>query len=126
MNEVKATPAAGNFTATAPASSKGQVDMPVFGGKPLPPIPGDEAKTVATPEIARARVNDAVAHMNDFVQSVQRDLHFSVDEDLKRTVVKVVDRTTGELIRQIPDDIFLDLARNLKEEGELHLFNAQG
>jgi len=60
------------------------------------------------------------------VQTVQRDLQFKVDEELDRTVIRVVDSDTGELIRQIPDDIFLELARRLKDDGEVNLLNALG
>jgi flagellar protein FlaG len=64
--------------------------------------------------------------MQDFVQNVKRELQFSVDKDLGRTVVKVVDSESGDLIRQIPEEIFLELARKVKEQGEVNLFNATG
>ncbi|WP_096084580.1 flagellar protein FlaG [Agaribacterium haliotis] len=67
-----------------------------------------------------------VARVNDYVQNVQRDLQFSVDEELDRTIIRVVDSDSGELIRQIPEDIFLELARRLEQDGEMHLLNALG
>ncbi len=68
----------------------------------------------------------AVADINDYVQQVKRDLQFSIDDDSGRTVIRVTDRASGELIRQIPEDIFLQLARNLKNDEPIHLVNAHG
>jgi flagellar protein FlaG len=48
------------------------------------------------------------------VQSYQRSLQFSVDKDSGEVVVKIVDMTTKEVIRQIPSQEILDLANRLK------------
>ncbi len=69
-------------------------------------------------------ITSAVAKLNDFVQVVQRDLEFSLDEDSGMSVVRVVDRTSKELVRQIPTELVLELARNLNDE-PLRLFNVQ-
>jgi len=63
----------------------------------------------------RVNVEDAIAEMNRYSQSIQRDIQFTVDQTSGRTVVAVVDRASQEVIRQIPDEIFLKLARTLKE-----------
>lgn len=73
-----------------------------------------------------ATINVAVSSINEYVQSVHRDIQFMVDSDLDETVVKVVDGDSGELIRQIPGEVFLELARKLKEDGELRLVDATG
>lgn len=74
----------------------------------------------------QAQIDEAVTEINDYVQSVQRDLHFSVDKDSGLTIVRVRDKESGELIRQIPEDIFLSLAQNLKDNQAIHLFDAHG
>lgn len=71
-------------------------------------------------------LKNSIASMNEYVQSVQRDLQFTVDEELETTVIKVVDGRSGELIRQIPEEVFLDLARKLNDQGEFSLVNATG
>lgn len=124
MNEVRMTVPASQVPARA-ASSKGAEDIQAkVEGKGLP----DTAKVddVKPQGIAPETLETAVAEINNFVQLVQRDLEFTVDDELDRTVVKVVDSHSGELIRQIPEDIFLELARKLKDDGELHLVNALG
>jgi flagellar protein FlaG len=63
---------------------------------------------------SRQVVEKAIAHLNDYVQSIQRDLEFSMDEGSGAPVVRVIDRTTKTVVRQIPSDVALRLARNLK------------
>ncbi len=74
-------------------------------------------------EAQRERLDDAVSQLNDFVQTVQRDLQFEVDNNLGQTIVKVVDQSTQEVIRQIPDEVALRLAENLQQDEPLTLFN---
>lgn len=70
-------------------------------------------------------VEAAVKQMNEYIQSTQRDLHFSYDKAAGETVVKVLDRKTQEVIRQIPDETFLKLAQSQGEDGGITLFSAQ-
>lgn len=97
------------------------------GGNTLPLTTESPTRNVVEhADKSRQAIESAVASMNDFVQSVQRDLRFSIDEELNRTIVKVVDSDSGTLIRQIPEDVFLELARKLKDDGELQLVTAMG
>lgn len=85
----------------------------------------DEHKVVKADHVQQ-HLHDAVGSMNDFVQTVKRDLQFSVDKELNQTIIKVVDSNSGKLIRQIPEDVFLELARKVKESGQLNLLHATG
>jgi len=80
-------------------------------------------KLQARNEAQREELDDAVSQLNDFVQNVQRDLQFEVDNELGQTIVKVVDQSTKEVIRQIPDELALRLAENLQQDEPLTLFN---
>ena len=80
-------------------------------------------KLQARSEVQREQLDDAVSQLNDFVQNVQRDLQFEVDNELGQTIVKVVDQSTKEVIRQIPDELALRLAENLQQDEPLTLFN---
>ena len=71
----------------------------------------------------REGLDQAVSQLNDFVQNVQRDLQFEVDNDMGQTIVKVVDQQTQEVIRQIPDEVALRLAEKLQQDEPLTLFN---
>jgi flagellar protein FlaG len=106
------------------------------GGKVLPPQAPDVAaqpvvvekgadpKPDVNADISQ-RVQAAVAQMNEYIQSTQRDLHFSYDPEAGETVIRVLDRVTQDVIRQIPDEIFLKLAQGIDFEGSFHLFSAQ-
>lgn len=76
-------------------------------------------------ESQRESLDQAVSRLNDFVQTVQRDLQFEVDNDSGKTIVRVVDQQTEQVIRQIPDDVALRLAENLQQEEPLTLFNIE-
>jgi flagellar protein FlaG len=75
-------------------------------------------------EAQRQEIQQAVRQMNDYVQNIQRDISFSVDEDTGRTIISVKDSQSGELIRQIPREEILDMAKSLKEAQGL-LFKAR-
>lgn len=93
------------------------------------PLVADAAKSVpretVNSQAEQEKVQAAVAQMNDFIQSTQRDLNFSFDPDSGETVVKVLDRSTQEVIRQIPSEIFLRLAQQMAIDDQVSLINAQ-
>jgi flagellar protein FlaG len=60
-------------------------------------------------------VSEAVSSLNDYVQQVNRTLQFSVDERSGQTIIRVMDAETREVIRQIPPEEVLALARHLGE-----------
>jgi flagellar protein FlaG len=51
--------------------------------------------------------------LNKASQAKAQGLEFSVDNDSKRTIVKVVDQTTKEVLRQIPSPEALAIAKSL-------------
>jgi flagellar protein FlaG len=67
------------------------------------------------------RLDRVVSQMNDFIQSEQRDLRFQIDEQSGETVISVLERESGELIRQIPNEDFLKLARQVKDNEPINL-----
>ncbi|MGE7959940.1 flagellar protein FlaG [Pseudomonas sp. NPDC089530] len=66
----------------------------------------------------------AVEEIEKFVQSVKRNLEFSIDEPSGKVVVKVIASETGEVIRQIPNEEVLKLANSLNDASSL-LFSAK-
>jgi len=128
MNEVRSAQLA-NQALVNSASSTGAKEIPAnSSGKTLPAntVKAAELEASQIQSSSPAKLQSAVANVNDYVQSIQRDLQFSVDDELAQTVIKVVDSDSGELIRQIPEDIFLELARRLNDDGEFQLLNALG
>ena len=70
-------------------------------------------------------LEQAVAKLNDYVQNTERKLNFQLDEDAGMTIIRVFDKATDELIRQIPNEEAVSLAQKLNDEEPLLLFSAQ-
>ena len=87
-------------------------------------LPDSNVVKVAT-EVDPKAVESAVAKLNDHVQNTARTLNFQVDDESGKTVIKVYDRESEKLIRQIPNEMVLELARRLNEEEPSLLFKAQ-
>lgn len=77
------------------------------------PMQSSNINEVVAP--VRESIEKIAADLQKFVQSMGRDLNFSVDETTGYHVVRVVDQSTGELIRQLPSDELLKLAREFEQ-----------
>ncbi|WP_268800291.1 flagellar protein FlaG [Pseudomonas huanghezhanensis] len=66
----------------------------------------------------------AVKEIEKFVQSVRRNLEFSIDEGSGKVVVKVIASETGEVVRQLPSAEALRIADSLHNAHSL-LFDAK-
>ena len=86
--------------ASAPVTptQRATLDNPVFA--PSQPV---------TQEVVAAAVQSANAYM----QSVSSSLKFSLDDYSGRTVVKVVDTETEEVLRQFPSEEMLAISRSI-------------
>ncbi len=71
--------------------------------------PVEKAAAVPTPD----QLKQAVDNINKSMQALSQDLVFSVDSDTHRTIVKVVDQKTKEVIRQIPTPEALEISKAL-------------
>ena len=60
-------------------------------------------------------IQQEVEELNNQVQNVRRDLHFSVDADSGRTVIRVIDSETRETIRTIPPEEMSVLSQLLEK-----------
>ncbi len=61
------------------------------------------------------KMRGAINSLNASVQNIQRGIEFSIDEESGRSIVKVVDRETGDVIRQLPAEDALEISRYIKE-----------
>ena len=75
-------------------------------------------------ETEHGQLRAAVQEIEKFVQSVKRNLEFSIDETSGKVVVKVIASGSGEVIRQIPSEEVLKLANSLNDASSL-LFTAK-
>ena len=83
----------------APASA--QTVAPQQAAQPAPAASAEEVRAAAE------KINKALQNL------VSSSLEFSVDQDSGRTIVRVVDVETKDIIRQIPNEEALAIAKSL-------------
>ena len=97
---------------------------------PAPAPSGPKVIELARPQIKvdtegdSKRLQQAVERMNAKMLDGGRGLAFRVDPDLGRPVVTVTNKETGEVIRQIPNEVVIRIARSLEDTKGL-LLNTQ-
>ena len=60
-------------------------------------------------------IEGAVSDLNNLAQQMRRELQFSVEEESGELVVKVIDKETDEVVRQIPSEVLLELRKRMTE-----------
>jgi len=78
------------------------VDQPHKEARPAPPI-----------EVPK--IESVTKQIDSFLRSIGRTINFRVDPGSGRTIVSVLDATTGEVIRQVPGEQALQLAQRIED-----------
>lgn len=71
-------------------------------------------KAAAAEPVDKQQLQDAVDVINQAVELDQRGLSFTIDDLSGRSIIKVRDLATDELIRQIPTEEILKVAQDIK------------
>ncbi len=101
--------ALGNTKASELVASDNQQDVSIN-------ISASNQTKEAEQETLTAQQLDKVAQqLQDFVGDMNRGLQFSVDKNSGRDVIKVVDKESGDLIKQYPSEEVLSLVAKLSE-----------
>ncbi len=109
----------------SPAGAARVADARAAGGRVEPPVQAAGGKELPGTGVSGVRDGDlptVVASLNEYAQSVRRDIQFAMDESSGRTVITVRDSETEEIIRQIPSESAMKLASYLRSEGRLQGF----
>lgn len=80
------------------ASNAEQAQVSSEPAKPAPPPPEP------------ALSEETIARLNETLADRARELEFSVDDDSGRTIVRVIHKESGEVIRQLPPEVVLRFA----------------
>ncbi|HRI93618.1 MAG TPA: flagellar protein FlaG, partial [Accumulibacter sp.] len=59
------------------------------------------------------KLESAIQSVREFVKPTNSNLEFSVDGDTGQLVVKIIDRSTKEVIRQMPSEEMMAIAKTL-------------
>ncbi|AEJ00785.1 flagellar protein FlaG protein [Nitrosomonas sp. Is79A3] len=114
-----------NGTGTLPllsttTSTVQKTSVPNTDNAPSPASPA-RSKVGNKPE-SEEQIKQAVQKIQGAVDNLAHNLRFSIDEDTGKTIIKVMDVHTEEVIRQIPTEEAVQLARTLDKVQGL-LFN---
>lgn len=64
-------------------------------------------------EPSQKEVETATKKLQGFVDTVRNDIQFSMDQDSGRSVVKVIDKQTKDVLMQFPSEEALGIAKSL-------------
>jgi len=100
------------------------VDTSLIASRQLPKVVVAENKSQeeAIPEVQGGidkqsveELTGVVDQLNGYLEGTHRSLRFSIDDDSGRTIVRVLDTETDEVIRQIPSEETLAVIRHFTE-----------
>jgi flagellar protein FlaG len=129
----------GGLRVTAPIVTGGQGGAPArLKGEPAPAQAQKPAAEVSRPVIVpierpdikvdtegdKKRLDKAIEQMNERMNDGGRGLAFRVDPAVSRPVVTVTNRETGEVIRQIPNEVVVKMAHSI-DDNKGNLLNAK-
>lgn len=77
------------------------------------PVQEKTSTTEPAKPASQEQLKSAVESVREFVQPFNNNLEFSISDETKGVVVKIVDSSTKEVIRQIPSEEMLAMAKAL-------------
>lgn len=89
-------------------------DVRPVASAPARAVPASAPEMSARPP-SPEELKQAVAAINQAMKQSNRNLEFTVDTDTDKTVVKMVDTSTGELIRQFPTETTLAISQGIEQ-----------
>lgn len=74
------------------------------------------AKTASVETLAKVNteLQEAVKRLSEAIEQSPTATKITIDEELDRFVVQVTDKQTGEVVREIPGEAILKIARNIE------------
>lgn len=63
------------------------------------------------PGLSETPLEKTIEHLNNSMQAWATGMRFDIDEDAQRVVVSIVDSTSGEVLRTVPSDAVLRVAK---------------
>lgn len=73
--------------------------------------PVAEQQQVAEQQATAEQLQNVVDHINKALKQSNKNLEFMIDADTKRSIVKLVDSETGDVIRQFPSEEALAISK---------------
>lgn len=106
------------FAGTASQSNKpvvAQAELSQAQPASVPQAPAVKAPPLVDPDKVRANLQEAVQRLNEQVEKNGRGLNFAIDDKLNRPVITVRSTQSGEIVRQIPNEVVIKVAHNIED-----------
>lgn len=71
--------------------------------------------------VSEEELKDVVSQAQELLNQTESRIQLAVDRDLQQVVIKVIDRESGQVIRQIPPEEMLELQRFFQDRSGLLL-----
>ncbi|NJP37083.1 flagellar protein FlaG [Alkalicoccus luteus] len=81
---------------------------------PQQPVSAPQGRTEAGPW-SQENLDRSLEGMNELSIMKERSLKFEQHDTLDRTMVKIIDRETDEVVRELPPEEFLDMISSMLE-----------
>jgi|TARA_B100001059_G_scaffold138421_1_gene138565 flagellar protein FlaG len=81
--------------------------------------PNSSVANAGQQPLEREQLEKVAQQLQDFMGEMNRSLQFQVDEDSGRDVIKVLDKDTGDIIKQYPSEEVLNMVSKLSETAGL-------
>ncbi len=117
MNTINSTPqAVVPLSGSSPSPQATRRENLPIDGQNVPSVSESQGsvgrdKSEGAPEATREALQATVNNLNEYAVSLKRNVQFSIDDELERPVIRVIDSETNQVIRQIPSEEVLSLAR---------------
>ena len=106
----------GSLAPSLPLTLQAATQAPQVQEKPKPSRPATPPPQEAgRGDVPTESLESAVKAFEDYLKQSPSDLMFKVDESSGRTYFKIVDAVTKDVIRQVPSEEILAMARKLRE-----------
>ena len=119
INNRVSSPEAQPQAAPADGKSSGKVATsaaPAANAVAAPkPVSLPEKASIKVPEFEPKDIQKAIDELQQYVDGLGRNLNFSVDESIDRTIISVRDSQTQELVRQIPGEEVVAMSRQIAD-----------
>jgi flagellar protein FlaG len=109
----------GNMGQDMRAGNSAHAPVPVDTAQHTETLPQPAAQATpavkATGKLTSSELQNMVDGINRTMKQMNNTLQFSVDQESQRTVIKVLDSETGDVIRQFPSDEALAISQSIEQ-----------
>lgn len=110
--DIQAVPPAPQSYTTTPTAAAAQTS------KPLVPSAENQALPAPSQTLSNEEVERTVDEIRRHIAPVDQNLLFTIDKETGKTIVRLIDSSTKEILRQIPSEELVAIARALGKSSQ--------